>query len=58
LAGAAFWEAFAAGLGVGGALMGGLGAINTKPEQTQIVSSQKQEDSTATGKIKDNLKLL
>ena len=50
-------EKILAGLGVGGALMGGIGAVNAKPSQTQFVRTENPADSSSSGsKVKQMLK--
>lgn len=49
-------EKILAGVGVGGALMGGIGAVNAKPSQTEFVREQNQQQSQGASKIKSLLK--
>lgn len=50
-------EKILAGLGVGGALMGGIGAVAPKPNKTTFVATQKQDEGKSAGsKIKSALK--
>jgi hypothetical protein len=49
-------EKILAGLGVGGALMGGVGAVSPKPSQTQFVRTQSQSESSKSSGVKSVLK--
>src|SRR6185436_17690676 len=51
-------EKILAGLGVGGTLMGGIAAGQAKPSQdaTRFVRTQTKDSSSASGKIKQELK--
>ncbi len=48
-------EKVVAGLGVGATLLGGAGAVVPKTQDTQFVSTQSQEQTARTSKIKDTL---
>lgn len=48
-------EKILGGLGLGSTLLGGMGAINSKPPQTQFVRTAETESNSSTSKIKQAL---